>query len=55
MGKLTGNANRVPTPNVSMAVLNLELETEVTKDEVNDHLRNENGYLTPGCCASWRV
>ena len=38
-GKLTGNAIRVPTPNVSMAVLNLELETEVTKDEVNDYLR----------------
>ena len=38
-----------------MAVLNLELETEVTKDEVNDYLRNENGYLTPGWCASWRV
>ena len=47
MGKLTGNAIRVPAPNVSMAVLNLELETEVTKDEVNDHLRNENGYLPP--------
>ena len=30
-----------------MAVLNLELETEVSKDEVNDYLRNENGYLTP--------
>ena len=38
-----------------MAVLNLELETEVSKDEVNDYLRNENGYLTPGWCASWRV
>ena len=39
VGKLTGNAIRVPTPNVSMAVLNLELETEVSKDEVNDYLR----------------
>ena len=38
-GKLTGNAIRVPTPDVSMAVLNLELDTEVTKDEVNDYLR----------------
>ncbi|STC70010.1 glyceraldehyde-3-phosphate dehydrogenase [Corynebacterium pilosum] len=38
-GKLTGNAIRVPTPDVSMAVLNLELETSVTKDEVNDYLR----------------
>ena len=39
-GKLTGNAIRVPTPDVSMAVLNLELEQEVDRDEVNDFLRN---------------
>lgn len=38
-GKLTGNAIRVPTPDVSMAVLNLELEQEVDKDEVNNFLR----------------
>ena len=38
-GKLTGNAIRVPTPDVSMAVLNLELEKEVDKDEVNTFLR----------------
>ncbi|QPK83853.1 glyceraldehyde-3-phosphate dehydrogenase [Corynebacterium qintianiae] len=38
-GKLTGNAIRVPTPDVSMAVLNLDLETEVEKDEVNEFLR----------------
>ena len=38
-GKLTGNAIRVPTPDVSMAVLNLDLETEVTRDEVNNYLR----------------
>lgn len=38
-GKLTGNAIRVPTPDVSMAVLNLELETEVTKEQVNEFLR----------------
>lgn len=38
-GKLTGNAIRVPTPDVSMAVLNLELERETTKDEVNNYLR----------------
>ncbi|MDH2431141.1 glyceraldehyde-3-phosphate dehydrogenase [Pokkaliibacter sp. MBI-7] len=37
-GKLTGNAIRVPTPNVSMAILNLTLEQEVTKDELNDYL-----------------
>lgn len=39
-GKLTGNAIRVPTPDVSMAVLNLELEREVEREEVNDFLRN---------------
>ncbi|MBA1834977.1 glyceraldehyde-3-phosphate dehydrogenase [Corynebacterium wankanglinii] len=38
-GKLTGNAIRVPTPDVSMAVLNLDLEKEVEKDEVNTFLR----------------
>ncbi|WP_459587629.1 glyceraldehyde-3-phosphate dehydrogenase [Corynebacterium camporealensis] len=39
-GKLTGNAIRVPTPDVSMAVLNLELQKETTRDEINDFLRN---------------
>ncbi|WP_080795879.1 glyceraldehyde-3-phosphate dehydrogenase [Corynebacterium pacaense] len=38
-GKLTGNAIRVPTPDVSMAVLNLTLEREVDRDEVNEYLR----------------
>ncbi|WP_425298863.1 glyceraldehyde-3-phosphate dehydrogenase [Pseudomonas duriflava] len=38
-GKLTGNAIRVPTPNVSMAILNLNLEKGTTKDEINDYLR----------------
>jgi glyceraldehyde 3-phosphate dehydrogenase len=38
-GKLTGNAIRVPTPNVSMAILNLQLEKETTRDEINDYMR----------------
>ncbi len=38
-GKLTGNAIRVPTPNVSLAILNLNLSKEVTKESLNDHLR----------------
>ncbi|AIY00725.1 glyceraldehyde-3-phosphate dehydrogenase [Arthrobacter sp. PAMC 25486] len=38
-GKLTGNSIRVPTPNVSMAILNLTLENGTTKDEVNTFLR----------------
>ncbi|MGD9607052.1 MAG: glyceraldehyde-3-phosphate dehydrogenase [Leucobacter sp.] len=37
-GKLTGNAIRVPTPDVSMAVLNLQFEREVTAEEINSHL-----------------
>ncbi|MFH2129832.1 MAG: glyceraldehyde-3-phosphate dehydrogenase [bacterium] len=39
-GKLTGNAIRVPIPNVSMAVLSLNFEKETTKEELNQHLRN---------------
>ncbi|MCP4498744.1 MAG: glyceraldehyde-3-phosphate dehydrogenase [Deltaproteobacteria bacterium] len=39
-GKLTGNAIRVPTPNVSMAILMLALENEVTRHDLNEHLRN---------------
>lgn len=39
-GKLTGNAIRVPTPNVSMAILNLALERETTARELNEYLRN---------------
>ncbi|SJZ75931.1 glyceraldehyde 3-phosphate dehydrogenase [Oceanospirillum multiglobuliferum] len=39
-GKLTGNAIRVPTPNVSMAILNLTLTNGTTVEEVNDYLRD---------------
>lgn len=38
-GKLTGNAIRVPTPNVSMAILNLRLGRETTRDELNEFMR----------------
>ncbi len=38
-GKLTGNAIRVPTPNVSMAIMNLNLGSEVDRDSVNAFLR----------------
>lgn len=34
-GLLSGNAIRVPTPNVSMAILNLTLKTATTRDEMN--------------------
>ena len=38
-GKLTGNAIRVPTPNVSMAILSLNLEKNTDRNEVNEYLR----------------
>ena len=38
-GKLTGNAIRVPTPNVSMAILNLTLEKATDREEINEYLR----------------
>ena len=38
-GKLTGNAIRVPTPNVSMAILSLNLEKNTDRAEVNEYLR----------------
>lgn len=37
--KLTGNAIRVPTPNVSLAVLVLNIDKSVTRDELNDFLK----------------
>ena len=39
-GKLSGSSIRVPTPNVSLAILNLSLENGTTKDEVNSFLRD---------------
>ena len=39
-GKLTGNAIRVPTPNVSLAILNLTLGQAVSKDGINNYLRD---------------
>ena len=38
-GKFTGNAIRVPTPNVSLAVLNLQLDRATNKEEVNEIMR----------------
>ncbi len=39
-GKLTANAIRVPTPNVSLAILNLALGRESTLEGVNTYLRD---------------
>ena len=38
-GLLTGNAIRVPTPNVSMAIMNLNLKAATTTEGLNDYLR----------------
>jgi glyceraldehyde 3-phosphate dehydrogenase len=38
-GKFTGNAIRVPTPNVSLAVINISLETATTKEAINELMR----------------
>ena len=39
-GKLTGNAIRVPTPDVSLAILNLRLEKSTSKQAFNDYIRD---------------
>ena len=38
-GKLTGNAIRVPVPNVSMAILHLRLGRDSSVDELNEYMR----------------
>lgn len=38
-GKLTGNAIRVPTPDVSLAILNLAFDRSVSEEELKDYLR----------------
>ena len=40
-GKLTGNAIRVPTPDVSMAILNVQLGRETTRAEINEFMRGK--------------
>ena len=39
-GRLTGSAIRVPTPNVSLAILHLQLGTPTTADDLNAHFRD---------------
>ncbi|MGO3885535.1 MAG: glyceraldehyde-3-phosphate dehydrogenase [Mycetocola sp.] len=39
-GKLTGSAIRVPTPDVSLAILNLRLGRFAARDELNGYLRD---------------
>lgn len=46
-GKFTANSVRVPTPNVSLAILSMTVDKTVEKDEVNEILKNAalNGAL----------
>ena len=46
-GKFTANSVRVPTPNVSLAILNITIPRETTKEEVNAALKkaSESGPL----------
>jgi len=46
-GKFTANSVRVPTPNVSLAILNLNINRETSVEEVNEIMRNYalNGAL----------
>jgi glyceraldehyde 3-phosphate dehydrogenase len=47
-GKLTANAVRVPTPNVSLAILSLHVARDATKESVNEIMRSASlqGTLT---------
>jgi glyceraldehyde 3-phosphate dehydrogenase len=46
-GKITGNSVRVPTPNVSLAILNLTVGKQTTKEDINELLKDAalNGGL----------
>ncbi len=46
-GKFTANSVRVPTPNVSLAILNITIKRTTTKEEVNEIIRRYalNGKL----------
>jgi glyceraldehyde 3-phosphate dehydrogenase len=46
-GKFTANSVRVPTPNVSLAILSMTVNKEVTKEEINEIMKDAalNGKL----------
>jgi glyceraldehyde 3-phosphate dehydrogenase len=46
-GKITANSVRVPTPNVSLAIINISLKRPTTKEEVNELMKDAalNGDL----------
>ena len=39
-GKLTSSAIRIPTPNASLAILNITTEKATNLEEVNEMVRN---------------
>ena len=41
IGKLTANAVRVPTPNVSLAIMSLQLSQDLSTEELNNFLRQK--------------
>ena len=43
-GRLTGNAIRVPTPNVSMALLHLQLKKSTDRKQLNEFMRRQALY-----------
>lgn len=43
-GKITGNAVRVPVPDVSLAILHLTVKKDTSKEDVNDILRHAALY-----------
>lgn len=43
-GKITGNAVRVPTPNVSLAIINVTVSRQVTIEEVNQLLKDASTH-----------
>ncbi len=45
-GRLTGSSIRVPTPDVSIAILNLTLEHPTGRDEMNEYLREVSLHST---------
>jgi glyceraldehyde 3-phosphate dehydrogenase len=52
-GLLTGSAIRVPVPNVSMAILKLNVNTPTTKDEVNQYLFEVANGTALGAQVGW--
>lgn len=53
-GKVTGSAIRVPTPDVSLAILSANLEHATTRDEINDMFRDASQRGSLQNCIGYR-